>query len=139
MTTVSTYDTCAVVIAVEEWLSTEEFDAALKEEYVKCCHGGGRSDRNISEDVFIDTCIAMHAHLPETIQLILPEPDIEFIDNAIVPVLGSNCRVTGIEHMEDFEKGVMAVYVELSHCAAKLLDQLLEQECEGGGAVNATS
>lgn len=115
-------------MAMEMWLSSEEFDLALKNEYAKSSRGSGRSDRNIAEDVFMDTCIALHAHLPEAIQLIVPEPDIEFIDGAIAPVLGSNLRVRGIENMEDFEKGIMAVYVELSLCAAELMKSLMREE-----------
>eukprot|EP00397_Hematodinium_sp_SG-2012_P035651 GEMP01038375.1.p1 GENE.GEMP01038375.1~~GEMP01038375.1.p1 ORF type:complete len:129 (+),score=29.47 GEMP01038375.1:120-506(+) len=117
-------ETRAVIVAMEEWISSEEFEIALKKEYDKSSRGSGRSDRHIAEDVFMQTCIAMHAHVPPVIQLLIPEPDVEFIDGAVAPILGTNLRVSGIEHMEDFEKGVMAVYVELSHCAALLTQQL---------------
>jgi len=117
-----------IIDAMERWLCSDEFEAALKQEYADACKGMGHHDRNIAEEIFMDTVIALFHHLPADIQMIIPEPDIPFIDGCVEPVLGNNLRKSGIENMEKFETGVQAVYMMLAHCATLLTAQLCSTE-----------
>jgi len=117
-----------VIEAMEKWLCSDQFEAALKVEYGDACKGMGHHDRNIAEEIFMDTTIALFHHLPAELQMLIPEPDIPFIDGCVEPILGKNLRKSGIEDMEKFETGVQAVYTMLAHCCTLLTATLCSND-----------
>mmetsp|Transcript_107858 Transcript_107858/g.299867 ORF Transcript_107858/g.299867 Transcript_107858/m.299867 type:complete len:135 (-) Transcript_107858:252-656(-) len=115
----------AFVPAMEDWLSSEEFDAAWRECYDLACRGHGGSDRNISDSVLYQTAAAVHAHLPPgELQAMIPEPDREFVLGALEAVGAEDVREAGIKDLEHFEAAIVIVYTHLAFCAEKLQEQL---------------
>mmetsp|Transcript_47439 Transcript_47439/g.136001 ORF Transcript_47439/g.136001 Transcript_47439/m.136001 type:complete len:142 (-) Transcript_47439:12-437(-) len=122
-------DEGTLVELMEEWLSGDDFDASWRECYDRACRGGGRSDRNISENVLYQTCAAVHGHLPAEGELkplssLIPSPDPEFIRGALEVIGADDVREAGIKDLEQLEAAVVVVYTQLAHCADILRKQM---------------
>eukprot|EP00929_Paragymnodinium_shiwhaense_P056310 TRINITY_DN28185_c0_g1_i1.p1 TRINITY_DN28185_c0_g1~~TRINITY_DN28185_c0_g1_i1.p1 ORF type:complete len:174 (-),score=19.66 TRINITY_DN28185_c0_g1_i1:90-551(-) len=118
-------DVSIIVDAMEDWLSGSDFDSAWRDCYERACRGQGRSDRNIAESVLVKTCEDLHGSLPEgVLDRMIPEPDVEFIRNAIKLVTEDDILKSGLEDLEHFEAAVVVVYTQLAHCAEVLCKQM---------------
>mmetsp|Transcript_42905 Transcript_42905/g.121390 ORF Transcript_42905/g.121390 Transcript_42905/m.121390 type:complete len:136 (-) Transcript_42905:5-412(-) len=115
----------SLVEAMEDWLASEDFDGAWRACYDRACHGSGRSDRNISESVFLRTAAAVHGRLPAGggLAAMIPEPDAEFIHGALEHVCAESPKLAGFRDLEQFEAGLVVVYAQLAHCAETLRQQ----------------
>lgn len=129
----------SVVSAAEDWLSSPEFERDLKAVYEEKSLGQGKSDRNIAFEIWLDTCIKLHAKMMAlddpslvTLQMFLPAPDQEFIVSAIdllrkqESVIPSFMELQreGVADLEVFEELTQAVYVQMAHCAELMKAQL---------------
>lgn len=110
---------------MEVWLSSTEFDDSWRECYDRACRGSGRCDRNISESVLMDTATSVHSYLPAgRLSRMIPEPDAEFIRDALKDVGAENSRCGGFSDLEHFEAALVVVYTHLALCAQILEKQL---------------
>ncbi|CAE8628873.1 unnamed protein product [Polarella glacialis] len=118
----------SLIDAMEEWLSSEDFDRSWKECYERSCKGAtGRSDRNISESVLFQTASLVHSHLPfGVLESMIPQPDKEFVQGSLEAVGAEDSRKAGFKDLEHFEAALVVVYTHLAHCA-----DMLEQEMPG--------
>ncbi|CAK9012105.1 unnamed protein product [Durusdinium trenchii] len=118
----------SLIEEMEIWLSSEDFERAWHECYDRICRGStGRSDRNISEAVLLQTAASLHNHLPHgPLERMIPAPDAEFVRGALEAVGVDEPRRAGLEDLEHFEAALVVVYTHLAHCAS-----LLENEMPG--------
>ncbi|CAL1148998.1 unnamed protein product [Cladocopium goreaui] len=145
-----------LVEEMENWLSSDDFDRAWRECYARAtdvqngflfilfflvltvcsttctqdraCKGStGRSDRNISETLLLQTAASLHNHLPlGALERMIPAPDAEFVRGALEAVGVEDPRRAGLQDLEHFEAALVVVYTHLAHCAS-----LLESEMPG--------
>ncbi|CAL1148997.1 unnamed protein product [Cladocopium goreaui] len=117
-----------LVEEMENWLSSDDFDRAWRECYDRACKGStGRSDRNISETLLLQTAASLHNHLPlGALERMIPAPDAEFVRGALEAVGVEDPRRAGLQDLEHFEAALVVVYTHLAHCAS-----LLESEMPG--------
>eukprot|EP00927_Polykrikos_kofoidii_P078431 TRINITY_DN75251_c0_g1_i1.p1 TRINITY_DN75251_c0_g1~~TRINITY_DN75251_c0_g1_i1.p1 ORF type:complete len:153 (-),score=33.54 TRINITY_DN75251_c0_g1_i1:346-804(-) len=114
----------SIVDAMECWLASDDFDSAWRECYDRACRGSGRSDRNISGSVLLETAIALHGSLPDgVLEGALPEPDAEFISGAMRLIGVEDPWQNGLQDLECFEAALVVVYTHLAHCAETLRKQ----------------
>mmetsp|Transcript_69774 Transcript_69774/g.204222 ORF Transcript_69774/g.204222 Transcript_69774/m.204222 type:complete len:132 (+) Transcript_69774:131-526(+) len=114
-----------VIEAMEEWLASDAFGEAWRECYDRASRGSSRSDRNISESVLVQTTVAVHAHLPPgALQMLIPEPDREFLRGALEHIGLDDPARAGLPDLEHFEAALVVVYTQLAHCAEALRGQL---------------
>eukprot|EP00931_Biecheleriopsis_adriatica_P057404 TRINITY_DN34045_c0_g2_i1.p1 TRINITY_DN34045_c0_g2~~TRINITY_DN34045_c0_g2_i1.p1 ORF type:complete len:147 (-),score=28.12 TRINITY_DN34045_c0_g2_i1:23-439(-) len=118
----------SLIDAMEDWLSSKDFDDAWRECYERAAKGGsGRSDRNISESVLLQTAASVHGHLPHgVLERMIPCPDTEFVRGALESIGAEDARKAGIQDLEHFEAALVVVYTHLAHCA-----DMLEQQMPG--------
>ncbi|CAJ1387033.1 unnamed protein product [Effrenium voratum] len=118
----------SLIEAMEEWLSGDDFERAWRECYDMSCRGStGRSDRNISESVLLQTAAKLHNHLPHgPLERMIPAPDTEFVRGALDAIGLEEPRRAGLEDLEHFEAALVVVYTHLAHCAT-----MLEKEMPG--------
>ena len=63
--------------AIEAWLASSTFEAAMHSAYTMARGGCGSFDRNISPDILEQVVVALHQQIPDG--LVLPRPDRDFI------------------------------------------------------------
>ena len=133
----------ALILAAETWLSSSEFTQSLRKVYEKNLHGStGCSDRNISLDLWMDCVQQVHQHLLdaheiedlshealESLQLLLPEPDEEFVHTAIELLRAGPDSCTALGGGEEDGDGAAAG----SGAGGDLLDGLGVDGGEGAG------
>ncbi|CAJ1437811.1 unnamed protein product [Effrenium voratum] len=99
----------SLIEAMEEWLSGDDFERAWRECYDMSCRGStGRSDRNISESVLLQTAAKLHNHLPHgPLERMIPAPDTEFVRGALDAIGLEEPRRAGLEDLEHFEAALV--------------------------------
>mmetsp|Transcript_58671 Transcript_58671/g.102708 ORF Transcript_58671/g.102708 Transcript_58671/m.102708 type:complete len:152 (-) Transcript_58671:47-502(-) len=116
-----------LVDEMEAWLASASFNSAWRECYDLACRGSGRSDRNISESILLQTAAALHDHLPVgALEMMIPEPDAEFVRGALEHICKENPQKAGFKDLEHFEAALVVVYVQLAHCAELMQRQMPE-------------
>ncbi|CAK9022857.1 unnamed protein product [Durusdinium trenchii] len=119
---------CArLVFSLDRFCQLKSVTATRAPEDRICRGSTGRSDRNISEAVLLQTAASLHNHLPHgPLERMIPAPDAEFVRGALEAVGVDEPRRAGLEDLEHFEAALVVVYTHLAHCAS-----LLENEMPG--------